>query len=413
MLTILHAADFHLDSPFRSLPPREAQTRRADQRKTLEQLRDLALERRVDLVLLAGDLFDSREIFPETLEALARVLGQLPCPVVIAPGNHDYYDTKSPYSQPIWPENVHIFTSEAVSSFSFPELETVVYGCAFTSPYREDDPLAGFSAPKNGGISLGIYHADVAKQSRYAPIAPESLAKSGLTYVALGHVHARSGLQGGSPAEGRGTSVLTRSGLQGGVPAEGRGTSVLTQSGPQAEEQVTSVHARSGLQGEGTYWAYPGCPQGRGFDELGDRGVYLVQVSGPGQVELEFVPLSGPRYRELEADLTGREPIGAVREALADCENDYVRLTLTGEAEALDLSALRGLGEGLCRVLELRDETARPRNVWERMDEDTLTGHFLREMAARLEAAAPEERGLVEAALRYGLAALEGREEPR
>ncbi len=462
MLTILHAADLHLDSPFRSLPPREAQARRADQRKTLEQLRDLALEHRVDLVLLAGDLFDSQEVYPETLEALARVLGQLPCPVVIAPGNHDYYGTNSPYSRPIWPENVRIFTSEAVSSFSFPELETVVYGCAFTSPYREDDPLAGFSAPKNGGISLGIYHADVAKQSRYAPIAPESLERSGLDYVALGHVHARSGLQGGGPAEGRGTSVLTpsgpqaqeqvtsvhapsglqgggpaegrgtsvltpsgpqaeeqvtsvhaRSGLQGGGPAEGRGISVLTPSGPQAEEQVTSVHAPSGLRGEGTYWAYPGCPQGRGFDELGDRGVYLVQVSGQGQVELEFVPLAGPRYRELEADLTGREAAGAVREALADCENDYVRLTLTGEAADLDLSALRGLGEGLCRVLELRDETARPRNVWERMNEDTLTGHFLREMAARLEAATAEERGLVEAALRYGLAALEGREEPR
>lgn len=360
MLTILHAADFHLDSPFRSLPPREAQARRADQRKTLEQLRDIALDRRVDLVLLAGDLFDSREVYPETLETLARVLGQLPCPVVIAPGNHDYYDTKSPYSQPIWPENVHIFSSEAVSSFAFPALDTVVYGCAFTSPYREDDPLSGFSAPKNGGISLGIYHADVAKQSRYAPIAPESLEKSGLDYVALGH-----------------------------------------------------VHAPSGLQGETVPWAYPGCPQGRGFDELDDRGIYLVQVPDQGKASLEFVPLAGPRYREREADLTGREPIGAIKETLADCENDYVRLTLTGEAETLELNVLRAQLEPLCRVLELRDETARPRNVWARRNEDTLTGHFLREMAARLEAAPTEERDLVEAALAYGLAALEGREEPR
>ena len=360
MLTLLHAADFHLDSPFRALPPREAQARRGGQRQLLEALGDLALECHVDLALLPGDLFDSQQVYPETLEALTRTLGQFPCPVVIAPGNHDYYDENSPYNQPIWPGNVHIFTSETVTSISFAQLGVTVYGFAFTSPFRETDPLADFAASDDGTIALGVFHGQVGKTGQYAPISPDSLAQSGLVYAALGHVHAR-------------------------------------------EHHLDAP----------TPWAYPGCPQGRGFDELGEKGCCLIQLDKSGIAAFEFVPLPGPRYWEKEADITGQDPAWAVTEALTGCEDDCVRLTLAGEADALDLPTLRALGEGLCKYFELRDETVRPQHLWERLDEDTLTGHFLREMAARLEAAEAEDRPLLERALRYGMAALEGREAPR
>ncbi len=355
MLTLLHAADLHLDSPFRSLPAAEAQARRAGQRKALEQLRDLALEHSVDLVLLPGDLFDSQQVYPETLEALARTLGSLPCPVCIAPGNHDYYSDKSPYAQPIWPENVHIFTNETVTAFSFPDLGVTVYGCAFTSPFREDDPLANFRAPQDGTVAIGCFHGDVGKPSRYAPIAPDSLAKSGLAYAALGHVH---GLEHHADAP--------------------------------------------------TPWAYSGCVQGRGFDELGDKGALLVRIDDQGQVGGKLLALDAPRYWELslpaESDLA---------QALADKENDYVRVTLTGESEPLDLPALRTRLEPLCRVLELRDETVPPLDLWARAGEDTLTGHFVRELRARLDNADEADKPRLLAALRWGLAALEGREGPQ
>lgn len=360
MLTLLHAADFHLDSPFRSLPPREAQARRQDQRRALEQLRELALERQVDLVLLAGDLFDSQQVYPETLETLARVLGELPCPVCVAPGNHDFYADRSPYARHPWPDNVHIFTREAVTALPFPELGAVVHGCAFTGPFREDDPLAGFRAPEDGLLHIGLFHGEVGKLSRYAPIAPQSLAQSGLAYVALGHVHA-AGLHADDPAP----------------------------------------------------WAYPGCIQGRGFDELGEKGVLLAQVE-PSRVELTPLYLSAPRYWALSLDITGREPAAALSAALDDrYQDDYLRLTFTGESEPLELPALRALGQNHCRVLELRDETVPPQDVWARRAEDTLTGHFLREMARRLEAAPETERPALQLALRYGLAALEGREQPQ
>lgn len=361
MLTLLHAADLHLDSPFRSLPPQEAAQRRREQREALGALRDLALERRADLLLLSGDLFDGQTTYPETIALLARTLGELPIPVCIAPGNHDFFSPKSPYATVAWPENVHIFTTEAVTAYPLPGLGLTVYGAAFTAPSRESDPLAGFTAPRDGTVSLGVFHGDVGGRGGYGPISPDSLAKSGLAYAALGHIHAQSGLQAAGA----------------------------------------------------TRWAYPGCLQGRGFDEPGDKGAALITLEGD-RVTLEQIPLPGPRYCLLTAPLTGEDPAVRLLDLLGDrYRRDYLRLTLTGESAGLDLPALRRLLSPLCRTLELRDETTVSRDLWARAAENNLTGLFLREMRERLAQCGDDDsRRRTERATRFGLAALEGREMP-
>ena len=59
MVRLIHAADFHLDSPFSGLDPEQAIRRRAEQRELLGRLAELARDRNAELVLLAGDLFDA------------------------------------------------------------------------------------------------------------------------------------------------------------------------------------------------------------------------------------------------------------------------------------------------------------------------------------------------------------------
>ena len=74
-----------------------------------------------------------------------------------------------------------------------------------------------------------------------------------------------------------------------------------------------------------TAWAYCGCPEGRGFDETGDKGVLVGEVS-PGEAKLEFVPLCKRRYREITVDVTGKAPAAALREALpADIREDTLQ----------------------------------------------------------------------------------------
>lgn len=359
-MRILHAADLHLDSPFRSLSAEDARQRRQDQRRVLTQLRELAQERQVELALFSGDLFDAEQTYPETVALLSRTLGEMPCPVFIAPGNHDHYTQRSPYQTAKWPENVHIFSSDEVECVTLGEKNVEVYGFAFTSPQRTDDPLAGFSAKDSGAVKLGCFHGQVGTQENgYAPIHPDSLSGSGLDYAALGHVHRYDG-----------------------------------------------VH-----QNGKTTWAYSGCPMGRGFDESGDKGCLIVELEN-GKTTVEFVALDAPRYEWLEVNVTGKEPERALAEGLAGHENDFCRARLTGQAGELELARLRSRCAGLCRGLQLLDDTVPPEDLWQRAGEENLTGLFLQEMRRKLDTAPEEAQRALNLAVRFGLAALENREFP-
>ena len=352
MLKLIHAADLHLDSPFAGLSPEKAARRRAELREVPARLARLVREEGAQLVLLSGDLFDTERLYPETVQALLPALGEMAVPVFIAPGNHDPYTSRSPYAALDWPENVRIFASPAMESAEVPELNCTVHGCAFTSSRREDDPLAGFTAPDDGRIHLLCVHGEVGAGGSYGPISPASLERSGAAYAALGHVHAMG----------------------------------------------------SGRAG-GTLWAYPGCPEGRGFDELGPKGALAVALGAPDGPSVRFVPLCRRQYRIETVDV-GEFPVCLPREE----SPDLVRFLLTGESRfAPDLAALTARAEPLFFYTELYDRTALPRALWDRAGEDTLTGLFLRVMAGRC-ARHPEDDTLRLAA-RFGLAALEGGED--
>lgn len=353
-MKILHASDFHLDSPFQRLGMEQAMQRRRELRELPSRLAQMARDEGADLVLLPGDLFDGERVYPESIQALTQALGSLEVPVVIAPGNHDYADGRSPYLTANWPDNVHIFTGPELTSFEFPELNCVVHGCAFTAPHREDEPLAGFSAPEDGKLHLLCVHGEVGMAGRYGPIPADALARSGAAYAALGHIHTGTGLQ-----------------WAGNTP-----------------------------------WAYPGCPEGRGFDECGDKGALLVALDDGG-VSAQFRSLCRRQYRIERVDVNRFDT------ALpADPSGDLVRIILTGESDGVPaLAALTARAEEHFFYAEVRDETTLPADLWERSGEDTLTGLFLRELRRRLEGAPEEERLKLLLAARFGLAALEGGED--
>lgn len=360
MIKLIHGADLHLDSPFSGLTPEQAAGRRQEQRELLDRLAGLARDREADLVLLSGDLLDSRRTYRETAQALARSLGSLSCPVFLAPGNHDFYGPHSLYAALDWPENVHIFTSGAVQRVEVPGLDCVVYGRAFLGPREDCSPLEGFRAERDGRVQLMAVHGEVDGRGEYGPISREDIARSGLDYLALGHIHQASGLQ---------------------------------------------------REGD-TFWAYPGCSEGRGFDELGSKGVLYVEAE-PGNCRAEFVPLCRRRYQVLSVDVTGAEDLAAAVQAALppDTAEDIYRILLTGErgAETLDLEGLTRALAPRFYGLTLRDQTRLPTDLWKRREEDTLTGLFLRAMWTKCQEE-PEER-TYQMAARFGLAALEGGED--
>lgn len=362
MTRLLHAADLHLDSPFEGLSEARAASRRGEARALLGRIAALCQSERVDLALFSGDLFDSGGAYPETAETLRSALGGMDVPVFIAPGNHDPYTKNSAWTHMALPENVHIFKEPRLECVELPGLSLRVWGAGFTD--RDCQPLLrDFEAAKKEGFTdVMCLHGEAGvPSSRYNPISEADIAASGMDYIALGHVHSFSGLR------------------------------------------------RAG----NAFYAWPGCTEGRGFDETGEKGVIIADVEA-GSVSVRFVPLGGHKYEILRVDAGAEDVCESVRRALPEgSENDIFRVILTGERLfAPDTAAIAHALEDRVYALSLRDATRLRRDVWERAGEDSLRGGFLKRLRERYEAAgSDDERELITQAARWGLAALDGGEE--
>jgi len=355
---ILHGADFHLDSPFEALPAPKARLRRAEQRQLLQRLGEETRRRKADLLLLAGDLLDGESASAETCRALEQTLSEVKIPVFLAPGNHDWFSRRSPYGKMELPFNVHIFQTPALTCVPLPELGVNVWGAGYNSNVCPP-LLRDFHVPKTPGtLELLVLHAEVGRgDSSYCPVTSRELAQSGFDYAALGHVHSFSGLR---------TAGTCR-------------------------------------------YAWPGCPEGRGFDECGEKGIVQIDLASDGTCACEFIPMGGREYRKLTVE-AGEDALSAVTAALpGDAKRHIYQITLAGESlRSPDLEVLGRMLSDRVFDLTLIDETRPARDLWDRAEEDTLTGAFLRRMRLRLDAAEGEaERTLILEAVRLGMAALE------
>ena len=359
-LRIIHAADLHLDTPFDGLTEEKAALRRSEQRALLERIVSETKSRGADLLFLSGDLFDSNMTYAETSESLLAALSGVSAPVFIAPGNHDRYSRRSPYAKLAFPDNVHIFRTPKLESVFLPELRVRVWGAGYND--SSCPPLMrGFHAPEEKGVlQLLVLHAEVGKpDSPYCPVTENELAQSGIHYAALGHIHLASGLR------------------------------------------------RAGT----CFYAWPGCPEGRGFDECGEKGILRIDTDGEN-CTAEFIPTASRHYEKLRIE-PGTDALGAIRTALPEgTARDIYKIILTGESpSAPDITYLRDRLEENFFALTIEDETVPPRDLWRRAGENSLTGKFLDRMQKKLnDAQNEEERHIVMQAVRFGMDALEGRE---
>ena len=316
-LRLLHSGDFHLDSPFRGFDRERGELLRRESLALPGKIAGLCRREGCELLLLAGDIFDGRPT-RESLDALKDALEEVRVPVFLTPGNHDFFTPGCCWQSERWPGNLHIFAGDW-ESVSLPDLDCRVWGAGYE---QMDCPglLEGFHARGPERYQIALLHGDaMTPGSPYCPVTAAQARQSGLSYLALGHVHRAGSFRAGD-----------------------------------------------------TLCAWPGCPMGRGWDETGEKGVYIVDVGE--RTELRFRAVPGIRFYDLEipsGELENRLPGGETR--------DFYRITLTGEGEGE--ICLPGIPN-----LWLKDQRTAPGDMWELAGEDTLEGVYFRLLREQAEA---------------------------
>lgn len=204
MLRLLHTADVHLGARHADLGDRAA-TQRERQFAAFVATVDLAIDEKVDLVLVAGDLFDSNTQPRRSVERAAAQIKRLVdarIRVVIAPGTHDVFDKASIYRAYDLPALAGAVGSDLVTVLDpdHPDvhlraLDVVVHGRCYATKRAPQSPLAGLDVRKDDRAAwhVGLLHAALAIEGRTdgddVVIRTEEIEASHLDYLALGHWH--------------------------------------------------------------------------------------------------------------------------------------------------------------------------------------------------------------------------------
>ncbi|MDR1125269.1 MAG: DNA repair exonuclease [Deltaproteobacteria bacterium] len=350
----VHAADLHLDAvlPFATAAGDPAAAGNSLWREApfqaLRRLVDFCIASRASLLLLSGDVYDSRQGSLKArleLRGACQRLGEAGIRVFWARGNHDPLSEDNAFIN--WPDNLTVFDAAGQSyaldwqngELGAPRLlaagaglagqgagkgagpgtepSVLVHGISHAGP-RESENLAlhlraaieNLCLPDAGGkggrFSFGVLHCNVGGQSRpqggsqsgahenYAPCALTDLTAAPVDYWALGHIH---------------------------------------QPGRLAEKPCVT---------------YAGCPQGLHVRESGERGCWLGRVEDGRLAELEFYRLAPLRWERLELDLADLP--GFASEAGEDA------VTLE-ELEEFILREIQGFAAGIASA-----ESQLPRN---------------------------------------------------
>ena len=363
-MKIIHCADIHLDSAMTShFDPEATRKRRDEILLTFEKMVQYAAREKVSAILIAGDLFDAPNTRELTRNAVLHCVTSNPSITFFyLKGNHDDNNFLSVLDRTgRLPGNLMLFDRKW-GCYEYGDV--AIYGAELS------DGGGGFYeglAPDADKINIVMLHGQISENPAGVDygIDLKRLRGRNIDYLALGHVH---------------------------TPESGR------------------------LDERGEY-CYPGCLEGRGFDECGARGFMLLEIDEENRmITRTFVPFAGRKIVSVSADITGcmttQEMIITAAEALSDAECDassIVRLVLTGELDAeceKDIAYLTAAFAEKYDYFETADETRLTVDMDDYLLDQSLKGEFIRTVFGD-GTLSDEDKAVI---VRYGLRALAGEE---
>jgi DNA repair exonuclease SbcCD nuclease subunit len=251
-----------------------------------------AVSERVDLLLIAGDIYDgdwqdfsTGVFFASQLSAL-REAG---IPVIVIRGNHDAASVIS-RELPL-PEGTTVLSHEQPQTVVLEDLGVAVHGQSFATREVSENLSVNYPRAIPAMLNIGLLHTSLAghpDHDTYAPCSGEDLERRGYDYWALGHIHEPGRV---------------------GLPA---------------------------------FAYYAGCVQGRSVRECGPRGGLLVELQEGEEPSVRHVSFDVLRWAVGEIDcspfltfedlrLTARERLNEMV-VLAEDRPVACRLRLVGES---------------------------------------------------------------------------------
>lgn len=363
MVTFIHTGDVHLDTPFSAyFNKQQMQIRR---REIMQTFRSIVLAAKdKDFLFIAGDLFDAQYVSRETIEFVRRCFSEIPdTRVFIAAGNHDPLLASSVYQTTEWGENVSVFNTEW-EYFDFPEKKTRIHGKSFVASHVSQS-LLRVPEIASDWCNLIVLHGElvsVGGESAYNPIDRNDLANSKADYIALGHIHQRSELQ----------------------------------------------------RVDGVYYAYCGIPDGRGFDEEGEKGYYMGEAT-KGMVSLTWVPSSRRRFWHVTCDISESETSFDIQKKILEAINkvgapeDCYKVFLVGITHAgmIDIPLIEEEMQEHVFFLDIIDDTKLELRLEESKNDYSLRGDFTTAMMEKIQSLPEEKKEIGYLALELGLSAME------
>ena len=365
-MKLIHTADIHLDSELSTHLSRErAKERRAEILESFRRMVVWAQEEGVSAILIAGDLFDTRSVRKGTRNMVLSAVTEHPgIDFYYLRGNHDedsFLDTLEGRV----PENLHLFGPSWVSYECREDPRVVITGAEFSEAHPELYTTLSLDPER---INICMMHGQetaAGSRSDADVIRLRELRYRSIDYLALGHIHS---------------------------------------------------HREAPLDGRGVY-VYPGCLEGRGFDEAGEKGFMLLETeAGSRGIRRSFVPFARRTLYRVSTDVTDLEDTpGAILRTerkiaeLGIPADAMVEVVLTGsrnaEAEFDPLQVGAAL-DGRVYFSRVKDETVLTVDYDSYEKDESLKGEFIRTVR-RENTLSEEEKSAV---IRCGIQALRGEE---
>lgn len=367
-MRIIHCADLHLDSKLTShLPLPVARQRRIELLQTFQNMVRYADTNGVEAIIIAGDLFDSKNTSALARNTVYQALIDYPqIQFYYLKGNHDADSFLASLDQV--PDNLYMFDHEWTyyHAGSLGATRIVIAGIELSreNADRIDQSLA-LSPDAFNIVVLHGQEANAIVKHRAENINLKALRNKGIDYLALGHIH---------------------------------------------------KYKQAKLDHRGVY-CYSGCLEARGFDEIGDHGFVLLEIDENLRTfSHQFIPAAQRQFYQQEVDISGclttGQMIDKIRQDLEKTgisQGDMLKLVLIGQ---IDISAEKNLAmidynfKDKFFLFKLSDQTKWQVNYQDYRLDQSLKGEFVRLVELKTDISQDQKAAIIQ----YGLLALAGEE---